>query len=253
MLALAVEQFANCCLSDACCKKKLSQITLVEGPFHLQIKQGSALDARDPAKIFKAVPRTWIRGSGIQGISSAIPFPSTVDKKQFCKSTSRITLPPTNLEQTQIPARGITCFYPGSRSHLMEPVLSMLEGGEAKYWALKLSLCKESRHVSSIRSLLNKKTATPPVKLPIIRPYDCLRESKSVPSSQQVDRLGSPGPLHWSGIYLCRTHLESGISQQAGRTTEALGRWELVRAGPFSGFFACDDLELINTLEIEEA
>jgi hypothetical protein len=31
-----------------------------------------------------------------------------------------------------------------------------------------------------------------------------------------------------------------------------LGDGKLVRAGPFSGFFACDDLELINGLEIEE-
>jgi hypothetical protein len=133
MLALAVQQFAKCCLSDACCKKKSSQITLVEGPFHLQIKQGSALDTRDLAKIVKAVPRRLeggFVGPASREISSAIPFPSTVDKKQFCKSTSRISLPPTNLEQTQIPARGITCFYPGSRSHLIEAVLSMLKGGE---------------------------------------------------------------------------------------------------------------------------
>ena len=108
------------------------------------------------------------------------------------------------------------------------------------------------RHASSVTSLLNKKTATPPVKLPIIRPMTaCVRANPS-PVVNKFDRLGSPGPLHWSGIYLCRTHLERGISQQVGRTTEALGRWELVRAGPFPGFFACDDLELVNALEIEE-
>jgi hypothetical protein len=80
-----------------------------------------------------------------------------------------------------------------------------------------------------------------------------LVRAKPSPVVNKFDRLGSPGPLHWSGICLCRTHLESGISQQVGRTTEALGRWELVRAGPFPGFSACDDLELINALEIEEA
>jgi hypothetical protein len=86
MLALAVEQFANCCLSDACCKMKLSQITLVEGPFHLQIKQGSSLDTRDPAKIVKAVPRRLERGFvGPESRESPAPF---LSRRRSTKSNS---------------------------------------------------------------------------------------------------------------------------------------------------------------------
>jgi len=59
-----------------------------------------------------------------------------IDKKQFCQ----INVPGIlhHLRANKIRAREITCFYPGCRSHLSEPVLSMLEGGEAQYWALCL-------------------------------------------------------------------------------------------------------------------
>jgi hypothetical protein len=111
--------FANCCLSDACRKKKLSQIMLVEGPFHLQIKQGSALDTRDPAKIVKAVPRTWIRGSGTQGISSAIPFPSTVDKKAILQ----INVP--DFFTTHQFGADMSDTDPRQRDHLLLPRISL--------------------------------------------------------------------------------------------------------------------------------
>jgi hypothetical protein len=56
---------------------------------------------------------------------------------------------------------------------------------------------QEGRHVSSARSLLNKKTRTPPVKLLIIRFLDCLcgRELHLHSQPNKVDRLGSSEPL----------------------------------------------------------
>jgi hypothetical protein len=92
---------------------KLSQITLVEGPFHLQIKQGSSLDTRDPAKIVKVFLEgsnvdSWVRNPGNLQRHS---FPVDGRQKAILQINARISLLPTNLEQTQIPARGITCFY----------------------------------------------------------------------------------------------------------------------------------------------
>ena len=57
---------------------------------------------------------------------------------------------------------------------------------------------QEGRHVSSARSLLNKKTRTPPVKLLIIRVFltACVGRGLHLHSQpNKVDRLGSSEPL----------------------------------------------------------
>jgi hypothetical protein len=92
---------------------------------HLQFKQGCVSGyARDSAQISSAVP-----------IFSAFPFPV---EKAIRQIDVRISLPPTNLEQTQIRAG----------DHLLLPRISLpFDGtraihagvGEAKYWALRLS------------------------------------------------------------------------------------------------------------------
>jgi len=52
-------------------------------------------------------------------------------------------------------------------------------------------------------------------------------------------------------IFAAPTSKEASHSKSVAQRRH-LGDGKLVRAGPFSGFFACDDLELINGLEIEE-
>ena len=59
---------------------------LVEGPFHLQIKQGSALDTRDPAKIVKAVPRR-LEGGFVGPASRESPAPF-LSRRRSTKSNS---------------------------------------------------------------------------------------------------------------------------------------------------------------------
>lgn len=88
-----------------------------------------------------------------------------------------------------------------------------------------------------MRRLLHPCSIRRPQRLPSSYPSSglmsaCVRANSS-PVVNKFDRLGSPGPLHCSGIYLCRTHLERGISQQVGRTTEALGRWETCEGRAF--------------------
>jgi len=120
----------------------------------------------------------------------------------------------------------------------------MLKGGEAQYWALSLM---QGRQACPRRLLIlaNKNTSTPPVKLLIIRPYDCLcgsnlspQSAKKLTDSAPRDQLSLPHPP--------RTSKMASHRQPVARRTQ-LGM-ELA-----SPFWPDDDLKLVNALEIEEA
>jgi hypothetical protein len=134
----------------------------------------------------------------------------------------------------------------------MVAVLSMLECGGGKYWALKLSHARRA----GMRRLLDPCSIRRPQRLPSSYPASGVMTAcvGANPSPQPANKLTDSAPrdqVHWSGTYLCRTHLESGISQQPVARRRQLGDGHL--RGLFSGFLAYDDLELINALEIEEA
>jgi hypothetical protein len=123
--------------------------------------------ARDSAQISKAIPKIQSWARNMQRLS--LPSQKSNSSNQ---RPDLFTTPPIWSKHRSAP-----------RDHLLLPrILLPFDGthaihagscGEGKVLGVEVVSCKEGRHVSSIRPLLNKKTRTPPVKLLIIRPYDC--------------------------------------------------------------------------------